>query len=322
MSEYYLENALVVGASGFVGKVLCEQLQSQGTRVKAMLRNEQAGPWDETVLSSLEESEKNAEAIFQGVNTVFYLASIAHNKAPPEMYQQINVDYCQRFARLSVAHGVKRFVYVSSTKAMAEPGKAIFDESVSTQPEDNYGRSKRQAEEALLDIEGIEHLVIARPCLVYGPGVQGNLYSMMKMIGKGVFPPLPETQSKRSMIGVADLSRALIALAGQSKCHGNVYILTDGQRYSVKQIENAIRKAMNKNIPVWNIPLWLFTLVGFCGDMVKKIIAAFPVGSDKIDKLIGPAEYSSQKITDHTGWKAEDSFYDILPSMIKAYSDK
>ena len=41
--------ALVSGASGFIGRNLCAQLQQQGIRVRALLRKECEGPWDEIV---------------------------------------------------------------------------------------------------------------------------------------------------------------------------------------------------------------------------------------------------------------------------------
>ncbi len=87
-----ITKALVVGASGFVGKVLCKQLKAEGIAVRALIRKEQKGDWNEAVVCDLENFRQHEKKIFHGIDTIFYLASIAHNKAPETAYQKINVD--------------------------------------------------------------------------------------------------------------------------------------------------------------------------------------------------------------------------------------
>lgn len=69
-------------------------------------------------------------------------------------------------------------------------------------PEEAYGKTKREAELKLLKIgkESGMHVSIIRPSLVYGSNAKGNLQLMLSGIKKGCFPPLPETGNKRSMI--------------------------------------------------------------------------------------------------------------------------
>lgn len=318
-----LKSCLVVGASGFVGRVLCEQLQQQGVWVRVMLRREQEGPWNEQIVGDLENSHslKNIAAeLFDGIDTIFYLASIAHSKAPAEKYFQVNVNGCLNFAELALASGVKNFVYVSSTKAMVEPLGRILHEDNEEWPVEAYGVSKRQAEEGLLALNGFEHLSIVRPCLVYGAGVQGNLHTLIKWIDRGVFPPLPDTGAMRSMVSVGDLSSALRKVAVSSLANRKIYILTDGHSYSVKGIENAMRIALGRTVPRWKIPAWFFKYGAACGDVIKKIWNGFPLNSDTLYKLLGPAQYSSQKIQTELGWQPTEDFYRVLPEIIETYN--
>jgi len=205
---FHLHKALVVGASGFVGKALCKLLKAEGVPVRALIRKEQKGDWKEAVVCDIENFRQHEKKIFHDIDTVFYLASIAHNKAPEDAYQKINVDLCLDFAERALANGVKRFVYVSSTKAMAEPGDKMVDETFTAKPNDKYGLSKRHAEEGLLAMNGFDHLAIVRPSLIYGAGVQGNLYLMMSVIDKDMTPALPDTKARRSMISVNDVDVA------------------------------------------------------------------------------------------------------------------
>lgn len=314
--KYFLKDCLVTGASGFVGRVLCEQLQNKDVKVRALLRQDQRGPWDERVLCDLVDFEKKSNEIFSDIDTIFYLASIAHDKAPADLYEIFNVQLCLRFAASALQHGVKRFVYVSSTKAMAEPRETIIDEYFLDWPKDSYGISKRKAEEGLLALAGFEHLVIIRPCLIYGKGVQGNLFSMLKLIDKGLFPPLPETGAKRSMVSVRDVASALILSATSAIAHRNIYLITDGENYSVKEIENAMRDALNTKRPCWAIPVTLLTVVAKMGDLIKKLWHRFPFTSVALDKLIGPACYTSEKIQRELGWKPIETFMQVLPEMV------
>jgi len=306
--QQLISKCLVVGATGFVGKVLCKQLQAEGVHVRALIRKEQKGDWNEAVIGDLDNFQQQEAKLFEGIDTIYYLASIAHNKAAESEYQRVNVDLCLAFAKSAIKNGVKRFVYVSSTKAMAEPGDKMVDESFMDKPKDKYGLSKYNTEQGLLALVGFEHLVIVRPCLVYGAGVQGNLYSMMKMIDKGLFPPLPETNAKRSMISVTDLARALIAVSRNEKANRQIYILTDDQQYSVKAIENSMRMALGKKVPGWHIPAFVFSILG-----------KLPVVSSIVNKLLGAALYSSQKIEKDTGWKPTQTLSTVLPDMVKHY---
>ena len=123
--------------------------------------------------------------------------------------------------------GVKKFIYISSIKASGEPqnGKCHTEDYVG--PCSNiYGETKREAEIKLLDLlRGKDlDLCIIRPSLVYGPNVKGNLKSMLDLINKGIFPPLPEVNNKRSMIHVDDLVSAIFLflkrnLEGSFQCH-------------------------------------------------------------------------------------------------------
>ena len=305
--------SLVVGASGFVGKVLCKQLQAESIHVRALIRQEQQGDWNESVVTDLENFQQQEAKIFEGIDTIYYLASIAHNKAPESQYQKINVDLCLAFAKSAIKNGVKRFIYVSSTKAMAAPGNQIVDETFTDKPKDKYGLSKRNAEEGLLALSKnketvFEHLVIVRPCLIYGAGVQGNLHMMMSMIDTDLVPSLPETKARRSMISVNDVARALMAVSKNPKAHQQIYLLSDGEQYSVKQLEKSIRQQLGKKSPLFQIPAFVF-------ELAKNIAVASTI----IEKLSRSALYSSQKIEQELGWKTTETFNDVLPDMIASY---
>ena len=121
-----------------------------------------------------------------------HLAQRAH--APPSRrILDAEPDAAAALARAAALAGVRRFVYVSSIKAMGEttaPGRP-FRAADPPHPEDAYGRAKLATERALAAVAaetGIE-LVILRPPLVYGPGVGGNFRALLRLARSGL--PLP-----------------------------------------------------------------------------------------------------------------------------------
>ena len=184
-------------------------------------------PGYETVICDL-QSDLIPDNTFDGVETVFHVAGLAHDLREKikieDIYRQINVNATVRLADLAAASGVRQFVFVSSVKAGGQ------DELVKMNPEGIYGLTKREAEVKILEIgkQSKMHVSIVRPSLVYGHGVKGNLALMRMGIESGWFPPLPETGNRRSMIHVDDLVRALLLVAEDEAANGEIYIATDG----------------------------------------------------------------------------------------------
>ena len=327
-----LGKCLVVGATGFVGRVLCKKLKQNNVHVRVLVRNEFDKPgikitdseagraWDEAVVCKLEDYKSHSEDIFQGIDTIFYLCSIAHKKASARQYQLFNVDLCESFARDAIKHKVKRFIYMSSAKAVADPGMEIIDERCTKSPNDDYGLSKRHAEERLLSLKEFEHLVILRPCLIYGPGVKANLYSLIRWIDLRVFPPLPDVQSRRSMVSVNDVAGAALLSAASGRANRKIYFIEDGCQYSVKEMESSIHSKLGHHVPRWHIPLFLLKGLAAVGDVLGKVNLPFLIDTEKLNKLIGPSLYSSSSIRNDLGWVPEDTFYSVLPDMLMHYT--
>ena len=285
-----MTSLLITGATGFVGIKLLKLLETSDFKICVLSR--QQHPDYETIVCDLGQKQIPTSAI-ASVDTVFHLAGFAHDlrdtSKVEQLYRTINVSATVQLAELAAQKGVQRFVYVSSVKA---GGKAIvgrcMTEEDQGEPEGIYGRTKREAELKLLEIgrQSCMHVSIVRPSLVYGPGVKGNLAIMRSGIEKGWFPPLPETGNRKSMIHVDDLVRAIFFVAEDHRADGEIFIATDGLPHSSRKIYETICQQVNKTVPRWSVPKFLF-------DGVASVSSRFRY---KVEKLFGDECYSSAKL--------------------------
>jgi UDP-glucose 4-epimerase len=295
---------LVTGSTGFIGSRLLGLLNTIECDVRLLARSEVNNY--ETVACNLGQ-DRIPKRTLESIDTVFHLAGFAHDMQDSskveELYRAINVDATVELAKLAVESGVKRFVFISSVKAGGDlaSGKCI-NESDQNEPEGVYGKSKREAELKLLKIgnESGMHVSIIRPSLVYGPNVKGNLQLMLSGVKKGWFPPLPETNNKRSMIHVDDLVLAILLVADDDRASGEIFIATDGTPHSSREIYNAMCSALDKSIPKWSVPKFLFDMAPLASPRIKY----------KLNKLLGDECYSSAKL-EALGFKAQKTLKDM-----------
>ena len=261
-----------------------------------------------------------------GVDTIFHLAGKTHALSEVEQdesaYRSINVDGTRNVLEGAVSGSARRLVFFSSAKAMGEEAPECLDESREPRPRTAYGRSKVAAERLVLEYgkrTGL-HVVCLRLPLVYGPGVKGNLFQMISAIDRGVFPPLPEIGNHRSMVHVVDVVRAAVLAAGTPAASGQCYIVTDARSYSTRELYEMICLALGKCIPQWSIPVGILRMLGAIGDVIGRVQGRrFVFDSDALEKLIGSAWYSSEKISRDLSYRPSIAFEDALPEMIAWY---
>jgi nucleoside-diphosphate-sugar epimerase len=314
-----IKKVLLTGANGFIGQVLAKQLLAAGIEVKALVRDKAINPAMESVVLDLTEAWSSNPCT--GVDTVFHLAGKAHAlseiAADDEEYRLINTEATRTLLAAAQEAGVKRFVFFSSVKAVGDMA-TMQDESNQTLPDTSYGQSKRAAEDLVLNGGYVPHPVVIRPCMVYGLSDKGNLPRMISAIKRGFFPPLPEVCNHRSMVHVEDLARAALLAAQNPQAAGQIYIVSDGQANSTRQLYEWICFALNKKPLPFSIPVFVLNLLAKIGDVIGKLRGRrFMFDSDALEKLLGSAWYSSAKIEAELGFKPQRNLQEALPEIVR-----
>ena len=293
---------LVTGASGFVGRALCEELVTLGYRVRAVLRDSTAETFHgcEMIRIPAITEDSNWTNALNGVVTVIHLAARVHvmqEKAidPLNEFRKVNVAGTEHLARSAAANGVKRLIFVSSIKVNGEItyDDQKFGEANEPSPQDPYGISKFEAEQALQAISrdtGLE-VVTVRPPLIYGAGVKGNFSQMLKVLAKKIPLPLATVHNRRSLIYIENLVDALIACATHPAAAGQTYLVSDGEDISTPELLRRLGDAMGSSARLFPCPPSLLRLAGH---LTGK--------SSQIERLLGSLQVDSGKIRRELNW--------------------
>lgn len=297
--------ALVTGGSGFVGGRLVAALGREGD-VRALVRR--AGAMPGAAVGDLLDPV-SLRAACEDVECVFHCAGYAHALASsdPDAHRRINFEGTRNLLAAAGEAGVRRFVFLSSVKAMAEPSDACVDEDWPGEPDTPYGRAKRAAEAAVLEAGAKYgmHAVILRLAMVYGRGGRGNLERMARGIRAGWFPPLPDTGNRRSLVHVDDVVSVMRLVAQTPTANGRTYIVADPKAYSGREIYDAIRRVLGKPPARWRVPAALLRSGGWLGDGLGRLAGrTLPLNSEVAERLLGSACYSPARIEHELGWRA------------------
>lgn len=206
-----MKKVLITGANSYIGTNVEKWLLSKGEEI------------DITTYDTMDESFLRKS--FQGFDTVFHVAGIAHVSADPskeELYYKINCDLAVDTAKIAKEAGVSQFIFMSSIIVYGNEGQnAIITHNTKENPIDFYGKSKLLAEEGLKPLADEKFKVaIIRPPMIYGKDSKGNYPRLAKLARK--LPIFPKVPNKRSMLHIDNLCE-LVYLIIKNNVGGTFY---------------------------------------------------------------------------------------------------
>ena len=293
---------LVTGANGFVGQSLCAELVRQGHEVRAAVRQKSPLLTDvEPIIVGDINEETVWQNALQGVDGVIHLAARVHVMKdtvadPLAEFRRINTKGTEHLARCAVDNGVKRMVYVSSIKVNGEATLADlkFSETDRPAPQDPYGISKWEAEQALrsvADETGLEAVIVRSP-LVYGPNVKGNFVQMLNVLAKGFPLPLASINNRRSLVFVGNLANALITCATHPAAVGQTYLVCDDDEISTPDLLRQLAKGMGVSAHL--LP---------CPPVILQLIGHLTGKTQQLERLLGSLRIDGDKMRNDLNWK-------------------
>lgn len=284
-------STLVTGANGFIGKSLCAELSKQKFAVRVATRTECIEINDlERVAIGLIDANTDWSASLQDIDVVIHLAARVHVMEekvddPLTEFRKINVEGTLNLARQAANLGVKRLVFISSIKVNGECtalNKPFYADD-QAQPEDAYGLSKFEAEEGLKLLAkktGMD-VIIIRPPLVYGEGVNANFANMMAVVMSGLPLPLGAIHNRRSYVYVENLVSLIVCCIDHPATANQTFLVSDGHDFSTTDLLRSCATALGVKSRLLPLPQ---KLVEFCAALLgKRILAQRLCGNLQID---------------------------------------
>jgi nucleoside-diphosphate-sugar epimerase len=308
---------LVTGANGFVGRALCAELLGRNIKVRAVLRGDATTDICANEIARIDgvSAETDWTAALRGVSTVIHLAARVHVMRddaanPLDEFRKVNLAGTEKLARAAATNGVQRLVFVSTVKVNGEAtqGNEQFSEANIPAPQDPYGISKWEAEQALHRVAaqtGLE-IVIVRPPLVYGAKAKGNFSLLLKALRASLPMPLGSVRNSRSLIYVGNLADALIACARHPAAAGQTYLVSDGDDVSTPELLLRLGKAMTHPARLWPCPA---ALLRVAGRLLGK--------SEQLERLLDSLRVDSRKIRRELNWVPPYSLQQGLQATVE-----
>lgn len=251
---------LVTGATGFVGAALVSTMRDRRMQVRDISRTSMNTA---VKIPGYNVNTDWSESLV-GISTVVHLAARVHimqetASDPLALFREANVAATLNLARQAATLGVRRFIFTSTIKVNGEATELDqpFTALDKDNPQDYYSLSKAEAERDLFELghaTGME-IVVVRPPLVYGPGVQGNFKLMMKWAASGMPSIFSGVHNKRSLIYVGNLCDLLIRAIDHPNAGGKILLASDGHDLSTHEILTILTKSAGKTPRSLAVPL-------------------------------------------------------------------
>lgn len=289
----------MTGGAGFVAGHVMPAFVRAGWSVRSLVRDASAIARQgvETVAVG-DLAEAAWGAALKDVDIVVHLAARVHrlDEAGPDRtsaYRRDNVDVTAALATAAARAGVKRFIFLSSVKAMGEetPMHAPWNEDSECRPSDAYGESKLLAERELERISAEDGLpvTILRVPLVYGRGVKANFRRLISLVARGIPLPLASVRNSRSLLFAGNLADAILRAAEHPAANGT-FLLSDGEDLSTPELIGRIARALHKPARLWPMPtdalVWGSALAGR-GDEARRLLGSLRVDPSRFRKTLG-----------------------------------
>ena len=308
---------VVTGATGFIGTHLVRALRGRNRPVRAVVRSATKAsllPADvKAVVVGDIGPPMDWKPILEGADGIVHLAGRAHvlGATSPDtehLHWRTNVDGTRQLGEAAARAGVKRFVYVSSSKAMGEQTARLeaWREDSPCRPEDPYGRSKLEAEQALEAIAAETGLItiILRPPVVYGPGVGANILELFRLIERGVPLPLGMVRNRRSLLYVENLVDAIVLTLEAPFASPTKFLISDGEDVSTAELARRIGDALGRPARLLPIPPKLLRVAGRVGDAVERRLGlSVPLSTQNVVRLTQSLVIDAGRIRSEFGWR-------------------
>jgi len=305
--------ALVLGASGFLGRHIVQQLVNEGHDITILVRRTsniykldslpiQIKYFENDILT-VEELSREMEAVDWVFHSIVDTRFYTLNK---QALYKTNVDGLKISMNAALGANVKRFIFTSSFSTIAcEEGKLADERDFWNWPNAPfYQQTRMEAEQVFFDYCKNKKLPGVACCVAntYGEDdVQATPHgNIIRLMIQNKCPALWHYSIE--CVGVKDAARAMILAAENGKL-GERYIISE--RYtSMQEIVDKVKGLTDKSFTVRFFPEWIWQCVAYISMFVSKLTRIdIPLHKDMFVFCTVAKAMSHDKATKDLGWE-------------------
>lgn len=290
----------IIGGSGFVGSRLISLLQAIPDSKLLNIDKQPSKLYpDITEIADVLDVRKLTE-LLAGMEVVVLLAAEHRDDVTPtSLYYKVNVEGMHNTLHAMKSNGISRLIFTSSV-AVYGLNKSNPTELHPTDPFNDYGRSKWQAECALQQWYTTHqdwNISILRPAVIFGEGNRGNVFNLLRQITSGRFLMVGTGENRKSMAYVGNVVSFITFLIRNSRQGYNVFNYIDKPDFTMNDLIYHVGNALDKHIPTVRFPYWLGMLGGYGFDLLARITRKkLSVSSVRVKKFCAVTQFDSVRL--------------------------
>ena len=310
----------MTGATGALGPRVVEVLQHSGYPVRVLALD----PPEPKMFSQSTDfrlgdinDERTVRIAVSGVTAIIHMAAMLHINTPsPEqlsLYKLINIDGTALVAQAAIEASVQRVVFFSTIAVYGHGDGRMLDENTRPHPDTAYAETKLCAERLILDAQRLDGKplgTVLRFAAVYGSRVKGNYRRLLQALARKQFIPIGPGTNRRTLIYDKDVANAALAVLTNPNAAGKVFNVTDGEKYSLRDIIKTICDALGRRPPRMYLPV---APLRTGAEIVDKGARLFGLGvhgfRGALDKYTEDMAVDGNRIQEEIGFRPK---YDLL----------
>lgn len=245
--------AIVTGATGGLGRNLCQRLEQEGWQVIALGRNKNIGQQlasKQTEFRSVELTQRDSvRGALESADVIFHCAALSSPWGKYEDFYASNVLATEYLLERAEQLTIPRFVHVSTTSVYFDFKDRIDvseDEELPIEFANHYAKTKFLAEEVIRKHSSKNMTkVILRPRGIFGEYDKALVPRLMRVARKGRFPLINGGNALVDVTYVQNVVHAMFLASTKDLPEYSLFNISNGEPWEVEQLVEVLTKKLN-----------------------------------------------------------------------------
>lgn len=258
-------------------------------------------------------------------DVVYHLASLlTFARLKYEDYWAINVEVTRNLLEASLNFpSLKAFVYCSSVGVIGELPEIPANEETRCAPDNDYGRTKYEAECLVSEYADRLPVCSVRPAWVYGPGDTRTL-AFFRMVAKGHFFLIGDGNTRISPVYVEDVVQGLVRCAEQiDKTRGQIFIVAGKESVALRDLAETIAKESGSKLLPFSVPAMIANFAAHICETVCRWFGMEPmIHKSRLNFFFRDQAFDISKIRQIVGYAPQIDLLEGVKRTVQWYQQQ